>query len=132
MASVTAKQNAILQRGVLWLCITQIDSLLLSFDAFWNMPMISKHISHAFLFSMGNKIMRCCPVSRASFGKLIFSSFLVLSLLPASLHLVTGAQDDNGKGAGKKCAAQTQSEATETSICWHICIYSWSLASPVH
>lgn len=73
--------------------------------------------------------MRCCPVSRASFGRMIFSSFLcLLSLLPDSLHLVAmsvsslTAQEDNGKGAGEKCAAQTQLEAAVVGICRHICI----------
>lgn len=31
------------------------DSVLQSFAAFWNMPMISEYISHAFLFSMGER-----------------------------------------------------------------------------
>lgn len=42
-------------KDILWLCWTQQDSLLLLFDAFWNMPMISKYIRHVFPFSVGDQ-----------------------------------------------------------------------------
>lgn len=112
-ASVTAKQNAILQKGILWLCITQIDSFCFHLLPFGTCLWSPSTSTVPFCSLWGNKIMRCCPVSRASFGRMIFSSFLcVLPSLPASLCLVVvsasslTAQDDNGKEAGG-CSTDT-------------------------
>jgi len=82
-ASVLAKKYAALQKYVL---CSQQDSLLLSFGAFWNMPVISECISHGFPFSMGEQNNERLSCEQGFIWK---TDFQLISALTASASSFT-------------------------------------------